>query len=246
MTRSSLVVWGCTGGIAGLASPILGLVWVSLSVWRHSLRQLWLPALVAALVVLPWVIRNAVVFEAFIPTKSNAGFELYQSLHDEPTGVVTRISMVRHPYGSHTVHGRRYRELGEIEFVAEKSKQFRERLSHKSMKYLNQVAARFEAATWRLPNWLITVEFSRWHRGVAWLYPWIFVGFFVFLLTNLQRNDPWVTASKITYVAFLLPYVLVSFYERYAVPLWLLQPIFSLNLVVCGRNVIIERWPRVR
>lgn len=43
---------------------------------RLSVARMWIPAIVAALTVAPWIIRNAVQFAAFIPATTHGGYTL--------------------------------------------------------------------------------------------------------------------------------------------------------------------------
>jgi hypothetical protein len=45
--------------------------------WRHVVRSAAIFAIVTACFVLPWVIRNAIVFDTFIPGVSQVGFTLW-------------------------------------------------------------------------------------------------------------------------------------------------------------------------
>jgi hypothetical protein len=82
-----------TGGIAlGLAVltrpfalPVVALVWLARRSWRAA-------AVVGAIVVavqLPWVVRNAVVLDAFVPTSTNAGDTLCIDHRDGGIGAFT-------------------------------------------------------------------------------------------------------------------------------------------------------------
>jgi hypothetical protein len=48
---------------------------------RSTLSGISLTLLVMALLILPWTVRNAIVFHAFLPLNSNAGYALYTANH---------------------------------------------------------------------------------------------------------------------------------------------------------------------
>ena len=76
-----LVVFGAVLGVSVLVRPFS--VWFLLALlvaalvaglgWRRSLRTVAVPLAMVVLISLPWVIRNAVVMDAFIPSSTNTG-----------------------------------------------------------------------------------------------------------------------------------------------------------------------------
>jgi hypothetical protein len=89
--RSQWVVFGLLWGLVALSNPSLLLclpatmVWVAWPELRRggiSLRTVGgvlLTGVIFAVVLAPWVVRNEQVLHAFVPTRSNAGVELYES-----------------------------------------------------------------------------------------------------------------------------------------------------------------------
>ncbi|SRR6056297_2076768 len=231
-------LWGAAGGVGALASPGIGLCWGVLHLWMFrsvSMRFLILSALVAFFLVMPWLVRNAVVFGALIPIKSNAGYESYQAYHDERHGIVTMKSVYTHPYHAHTDHGRRFRELGELAFVAEKASEFRRSVNENPMQYWTQVGNRLAAATVELPQEIEILKYSKFHQVCWWLYPLAFFGFLGSLVAPPKTSRTVVGACQVAYVAHLVPYIGVSFYIRYALPL-----LFVRGLFVCYLLVLIQ------
>lgn len=138
------VCWGLFGGFVALFSPAVGAAWAlstslrSLSIWRaekntqpdgsketgspHKPSNVFLTLLAAALVSLvvttPWTLRNRLVFGAWIPIKSNSGYELWQAQCLDDDGVLDRELIFNHPYvSSNGELRRRYLELGERAFL---------------------------------------------------------------------------------------------------------------------------------
>jgi hypothetical protein len=114
-------LWGC----ALMTNPALGVLLPFLLSWaafrgRGESRARWkraaLAASVAILCCLPWTIRNYVTFHRFIPVRSNLPFELWLGNNDifDEHARGGRKSITR------TEEARRYAQLGETAYMAEK------------------------------------------------------------------------------------------------------------------------------
>jgi hypothetical protein len=120
--------WGVYGALWGLAlmtNPALGILLPFLLGWaairacgekRARWKRAALAASVAILCCLPWTIRNYIVFHRFIPVRSNLPFELWLGNNDifdeHARGGRTLITR--------TEEARRYAQLGETAYMAEK------------------------------------------------------------------------------------------------------------------------------
>ena len=78
--------------------------------------------LAAALVVSPWLVRNYQVFGQFIFVRDNLPLEMYEANNDQSEGLWTRNE---HP-GNNPEAMRRFQELGELGFMAEKRQEVRQ------------------------------------------------------------------------------------------------------------------------
>jgi 4-amino-4-deoxy-L-arabinose transferase-like glycosyltransferase len=78
--------------------------------------------LTAALVVSPWLLRNYGVFGKFIFVRDNLPLEMYEANNDQSAGLWTRNE---HP-GNNPEAMRRFQELGELGFMAEKQQEVRQ------------------------------------------------------------------------------------------------------------------------
>jgi hypothetical protein len=118
-------VYGLLWGLALMTNPALGVLlpfllgWVVLrgrgeSSWRC--KRAALAAGAAILCCLPWTIRNYVAFHRFIPLRSNLPFELWLGNNDifDEHARNGRKSITR------TEEARRYTQLGETAYMAEK------------------------------------------------------------------------------------------------------------------------------
>lgn len=62
-------------------APFL-LVWIAWERWgRIRLWRLAIPLMIAGAMILPWTIRNWIVYETFLPLNSNSGYALFASTH---------------------------------------------------------------------------------------------------------------------------------------------------------------------
>ena len=88
--------WALLGGLAGAAALLrqtilfwlpVQLAWMVWRLWREKVKGALPGALaslgVALLVILPWTVRNARVYHAFLPLNSNAGYALYSANHPD-------------------------------------------------------------------------------------------------------------------------------------------------------------------
>jgi len=118
-------VYGVLWGLALMTNPALGLLLPFLLGWaalrgrgESSLRwkQATLAVSVAVLCCVPWTIRNYVAFHRFIPVRSNLPFELWLGNNDifDEHARGGRKSITR------TEEARRYAQLGETAYMAEK------------------------------------------------------------------------------------------------------------------------------
>jgi 4-amino-4-deoxy-L-arabinose transferase-like glycosyltransferase len=89
---------------------------------RRQFAGAALCVLTAAFVVSPWLARNYQVFGEFILVRDNLPLEMYEANNDQSAGLWTRNE---HP-GNNPEAMRRFQELGELGFMAEKRQQVRQ------------------------------------------------------------------------------------------------------------------------
>jgi hypothetical protein len=118
-------VYGLLWGLALMTNPALGVLLPFLLGWgafygrRQGLvrwKRVALTAGVAILCCVPWTIRNYVAFHRFVPVRSNLPFELWLGNNDifDEHARNGRKSITR------TEEARRYGQLGEAGYMAEK------------------------------------------------------------------------------------------------------------------------------
>ena len=262
------VGWGAFGGLCALINPIVGLTWLvlSLAAGRRpgGRSRVAVAVLAAGVTVSPWVVRNYLVFNRLIPVKSNLAYELYQSqcLQTEGALRATTINANHpndHPDGP---EGRPYKDLGEMAFLDRKGEAFADTVRARPGDFARRVGARFLAAT------LVYEPFAPLEEeSPAWLWvnrlahPLPFAALLVLLHTArrapLQRTQ-WAAIG--VYTVYLLPYIGMSYYDRYAAPLFgvkVLLVVWAADRLLCRRarpttrtgegpsvQVILSRLPR--
>ena len=175
------------------------------------------------LTIAPWIVRNVVVFGRLIPVKSNLAYELWQSQRKSDDGILKGASFGDHPYTSAWgVQRRKYKEMTEIPYLDEKKALFLQMVKDDPLEFADRVAARFFAATlWYTPFNRGDVRERPW---VVWTYrvlhPLPFLAAIALLFSAFLRPLSWAQVVVIgIYFLYLMPYVGVSYYERYAIPL---------------------------
>lgn len=239
--------WGLFGGLCALVNPIVAAVWGAWSLTAASRDRGWprlaVAVLAAGLVLAPWTVRNYLVFGRLIPVKSNVAYELYQSQCLQPDGLLRLSTFRQHPYASSSRERRDYVALGETAFLEEKRGQFWRAVREDPGDFADRVAARFLGATLWYEPFDRTEAAER--PGALWfcrlVHPLPFLGVLVLVFTALrERLDRTRWTAIGVYFLYLLPYIAVSYYDRYAVPLLGAKVL----LTVWGLDRL--PWPRFR
>ncbi len=240
-TLQSCIGWGIAGGLGALSGPVLRMVWAALTVvLTRSTRRtapFLLSGLLASLVLAPWTIRNGIVFGQFIPVKSNLFFELYQSNVLEPDGVLRSRTGDSHPYTGPGPERSRYQKMGEVAYLDDYRDRFLRELRGDPTGYAARVANRLLAAT------ILYHPFLDGEGGLALIasylvHPLPFYGLLLMLVTRGWTSDRVKVIALTVYLTYLIPYVLVAYYERYAMPLFGLHVV----LVFWGLEAIQGLW----
>ena len=218
--------WGFFGGLCAFVNPIVAMAWGVLSlpgVFRQrAWRKLGVAVAVAGLTISPWVVRNYLVFGRLIPIKSNLAYELYQSQCLQPDGLLRGGTFGSHPYASGGRERQEYIRLGEMAFLDHKSELFWKSVRADPLDFCDRVASRFLGATlWYEPLDRSDGTRRPWVLKISRvLHPLPLLAVLVLIFTSAGRplsRAQWIVIGL--YFLYLLPYIAVSYYERYAMPL---------------------------
>jgi hypothetical protein len=210
--------------------------------WRErTWKRILVTLLAAALALTPWTLRNYLVFDRFIPVKSNLAYELFQSQCLQGDGVLDVATFKWHPNHPGSREQLDYQKLGELAYLDCKWRLFQQAVQEHPGDFLDRVAARFLAATvWYVPfnrarearhPWLL------WTRRLT--HPLPFVALVLLIVAGMRKPLPCTHWSVIRiYLLYLLPYVAVSYYERYAVPMLTVK----VMLVFWGADRALGYW----
>ena len=228
-------LWGLCGGVCALVSPIAAFAWGGVTLIDCCRARAWSRLAVAltafALTLTPWMIRNYLVFGRWLPVKSNLAYELYQSQCLQPDGLLQSPTFGLHPNVSGSRESFDFQALGEIGYLDLKRRQFWDAVAANPMDFFDRVAERFLAATvWYVP-------FQRTHEArhpwLLWFHrlthPWPLVGLAVLVLTGVVRPLQRAHGCAIgVYCLYLLPYIVISYYDRYAFPVLAAQALLTI------------------
>lgn len=246
-----LILWGGFGGLCALSSPVFGAVWgvttVSRLLWmgrtlgrqKNARNMLLIVFTISTFLILPWTLRNRLVLGKWIPIKSNGMYELWQAQIVDDDGVLDVFTLIQHPYITLNAERIAYSEQSEIPFIEEKGRIVTRDLLNNPVNFLNRIANRIAVATiYYHPfvpidspmnqNLAITI------RRIIYALP-LFSSIFVLWLQQTPLSPQFKAALTLCGLT-LLPYVLVSYYDRYAIPLVGMKML----LVLCGCSAIRE------
>ncbi len=224
--RWTAAAWGLFGGFCALVNPMVALAWGLFALVDGVRQRAWtalaVAFLLAGLTLVPWAVRNYVVFGRWVPVKSNLAYELYQSQCLQKDGLIQNRTFASHPYGAAGRERLEYNALGEMAFLDHKREQFWESVRADPLDFLDRVACRFLGTTLWYEPFDRDGEAKR--PWVLWssrlTYPLPFLGFLV-----LAVSAVWCGLTRVQwavmgiYAIYLLPYIAASYYERYGVPL---------------------------
>jgi hypothetical protein len=241
-----VAVWGVLGGLCALVSPIIGFTWAVLSVLAAGRRGAWsrlaVALLASGLTVSPWFVRNYLVFGRLIPIKSNLAYELYQSQCQQPDGLLQRATLASHPHMNPGPERAAYKALGEMAFLDLKRAQFLRSVAADPLGFLKRMTDRFLGAV----VWYVPFDRAEDTGGpvVLWLQRLIHVLPLLALLVLVYgparqplHGAQWVALG--IYVFYLLPYIVISYYESYALALLGVKAL----LVIWGTDRLLS-WRR--
>ena len=233
-TTSSILGRGVFGGIVALASPVLGFAWAVMTIirnWSHA-RTVLLTGGISFLLVAPWVVYNTSRLGMFCPIKSNTAYELWQAQVADDDGIVDlKLSRV-HPYHAANPDAKLYADVGEAAFLKLKKLEWQAAIQSHPWSVLERIANRAAAAfIWTVPYKENEHQLS-WRLCFKRLWTILITVSVMWLLVRLPNPmDTLVFSALAVGLLFLLPYVLVSYYERYDMAIFPLRLFLLLKAV---------------
>ncbi len=205
---------------------------------RPQLTGAALSVFIALLVATPWLVRNHQVFGKFIFIRDNLPLEMYEANNDQSQGLWTRNE---HP-GNDPEAMRRFQELGELGFMAEKKEQVRQFIREHPGRFLEFTLER-AAYFWIAPPQATIVAgydlmISR-HVNFALAAAFAFAG----LWLTLRNRTPGGFLLACFLLIYPLPYYLVNPFVRYKHPI---EPEMILLAVYlfCEASRVQIHWPK--
>jgi hypothetical protein len=180
----------------------------------------------------PWLVRNAVVLHAFIPVKSNLGYDAYQSNVQDEDGVQDLATLNQHPYGNSLTRFE-YARLGEVGYNRHYGAVFSEYVRQHPGAVMRKVVNRLIAAT------VYYRSLGGDEHGVRLVFVRIVycvpIVAFVLLVWLSKRHRKLAAACGLFCGSYLGVYVLVAFCVRYWLPL---TPMFTLITFLAMDTVV--------
>jgi len=215
------------------------LLWLLYRLPRHSTQFMGaaLCALTAALVVSPWLVRNHRVFGKFIFVRDNLPLEMYEANNDQSAGLWTRNE---HP-GNDPEAMRRFQELGELAFMAEKQQEVRQFIRQHTGRFLRFTVERAVYFWIAPPQATIVAGYDLMiSRHINFLLGAVFAFAGLWLTVRNRKRGGFLLACCL--LIYPLPYYLVNPFPRYKHPI---EPEMILLIVYLfweARRIQV-RWP---
>jgi 4-amino-4-deoxy-L-arabinose transferase-like glycosyltransferase len=195
--------------------------------------------LAAALVFSPWLLRNYEVFGKFIFVRDNLPLEMYEANNDQSAGLWTRNE---HP-GNNPEAMRRFQELGELNFMAEKQREVRQFIHEHPGRFLRFTVER-AVYFWIAPPQATILDgydlmISR-HTNFLLGAVFAFAG----LWLTIRNRKCGALLLACFLLIYPLPYYLVNPFPRYKHPIEPEMILLIVYLFWKFRRIQV-RWPRM-
>ena len=209
--------------------PVCG-IWMLLGIRERSrllpaLTKATLSALLFLACLAPWVYRNWTVFHAFIPTRGNLGAELYQSILPEHQGFPWGTTL---PAFESDPEYQRYRAIGEVAYVREKSLQANALIAAHKRRFAAYTLKRVYFFWVSVPHPIEKGWFNELAREMNFCLLSL-TGIFGLAL-SLKRRVPAAWLFAWAFLLLPLPYYLITVQARFRHPLEPLITIFTVYL----------------
>ncbi len=173
-------------------------------------------------------------------------YELWQSQCVSKTGLLDLDTLSRQPFAGNGEQRTQYQMLGEIAFVEEKKTQVLQEIVDRPSSFLIRVARRAVAATsvyfpFEEPNESMElVVFAN-----RFIFPIPFISLICVLIFKSSCHSPRFSVAATILISGLIPYIVVSYYERYASPFIGMKMLVVLaalrNITECAQSLRSKR-----
>ena len=186
----------------------------------------------------PWVVRNYVVFHAFIPTRGNLGAELYQSMLPSNDGFPWGTTI---PYVEAHPEYKAYKSMGEVAYVKHKGEEANALIRAHKRRFVGYAAKRFYFFWAGVPHpiehgWLN-------EAGRELNYAFLSVAGLLGLGLSLKRRVPGATLFAWAFVLLPLAYYFVTSGARFRHPL---EPVIDILAVFLFQSATSRRDMRLQ
>lgn len=218
---------GFISGLAALSHPVIaaaGCLQLLIFFWKKKLIKTGVINLGVMLLVLsPWIIRNYVVFDKFIPVKSNLFYDLYIANYENSDGILKNSENEDHPYLVLPFNRPHlYTQVDEVTFMKRYKEKLKSALKKDPWRYIKNIKNRFIAIFFDLPYYYDFVEhgfIKRLIDRLIYFCPTIGIFFILFRQKQLGFNSPERLVAVSFVITYLLFYTFTSYYFRYQLPL---------------------------
>jgi len=240
------ILFGLLWGVIALTNTAIVsmfpfcLLWLLYHLPRRGRQSLGaaLCVLTAALVVSPWLLRNYEVFGKFIFVRDNLPLEMYEANNDQSAGLWTRNE---HP-GNNPEAMRKFQELGEIGFMAEKKQEVRQFIREHPARFLLFTAERAVYFWIAPPQATIIAGYDLMiSRHTNFLLGAVLAFAGLWLTIRNRKRGAFLLACFL--LLYPLPYYLVMPFVRYKHPIEPEMIMLIVYLFWQSRRMQI-RWPR--
>lgn len=230
-TRSLAAGLGIFGGIAALTSPVTGFVWGVMTVFRYrtSFKTVLICGGISLGITLPWIIYNSQRLGMFCPIKSNASYELWQAQVADDDGIVDATLSKVHPFHAQNPEAKIYDQLGEAKYLKVKRQEWAESVLSDPLNTVRLVINRCGAAfVWSQP-------YGQHERNRSWALSakrvWTIAITLAVLRLITVSATPMVSSALWVGLLYLMPYLLISYYERYDMAVFPLRLFLLLSAI---------------
>jgi 4-amino-4-deoxy-L-arabinose transferase-like glycosyltransferase len=244
----SWILFGVLWGVIALTNTAIVSMFPFCLLWllyRPSGRMRQLPGaalcvFIAALIVSPWLLRNYDVFGKFVFVRDNLPLEMYEANNDQSAGLWTRNE---HP-GNNPEAMRRFQELGELGFMAEKKREVRQFIREHPARFLRFTAERAVYFWIAPPQATIVAGYDLMiSRHTNFLLGAVLAFAGLWLTIRNRKCGAFLLACCL--LLYPLPYYLVMPFVRYKHPI---EPemIMLIVYLFCESRRIQIRWPGIQ